>query len=91
MRVNNSPQANGPEFQKPDASVPAGRSSGSGAVAERPDEVAFSPAGSSAFSNRSDKINALKALVNSSNYAPSPADIGKKLVAEALSRPADRG
>jgi hypothetical protein len=81
---------NGPEIEKQGASVPPARSSGSG-HAENTDKVALSPAGASALSNRSDRIAELKALVDSNGYTPASADVGKKLVSEALSRPADQG
>jgi hypothetical protein len=90
MRVGNSAPLNGPEIEKPSGSAPPARSSDSGR-AEHTDKVALSPAGASALSNRSDRIAHIKALVNSSGYVPSSSDIGKKLVSEALSRPADQG
>jgi anti-sigma28 factor (negative regulator of flagellin synthesis) len=90
MRVSNSGPLNGPQIEKQAASVPPARSVGSGQV-ENGDKVALSPAGASALSNRSDRIAELKELVNSNSYAPSSSDVGKKLVSEALSRPADQG
>jgi hypothetical protein len=89
MRIGNSAPLNGPEIEKPGGSAPPARSSDSGRA--ETDKVALSPAGASALSNRSERIAQIKALVTSSGYVPSSSDIGKKLVSEALSRPADHG
>ena len=87
MRVSNSAPLNGPDIQQPGASAPPARSSDSGHAVEHADEVALSAAGTSALSNRSDKVEELKALVGSSSYAPSSSDVSRKLVSDALSRP----
>lgn len=89
MRVNNSTPLNGAEIPNSPATAPQVRPSGSGPTAEKSDEVSLSPAGTSALSDRSARISELKSLVNSSAYTPSSSDIGRKLVSEALSRPAE--
>lgn len=91
MRVTNSTPLNGPEIQNPGAAASSARSSDSSHDAATTDKVALSSAGASALSNRSGRIAELKALVNSSGYSPSSSDVSKKLVSEALSRPADQG
>jgi anti-sigma28 factor (negative regulator of flagellin synthesis) len=90
MKIGNAAPLNGPEIEKQGASAPPARSSDAGR-AENTDKVALSPAGASALSNRSDRIAEIKTLVNSNSYTPSSSDVGKKLVSEALSRPADQG
>jgi anti-sigma28 factor (negative regulator of flagellin synthesis) len=90
MRIGNAAPLNGPEIEKQGSPVPPGRSSDA-SRAENTDKVALSPAGASALSNRSDRIAEIKTLVNSNSYTASSSDIGKKLVSEALSRPADQG
>jgi anti-sigma28 factor (negative regulator of flagellin synthesis) len=90
MIVNNSNPLNTPDVQKPNNTAATARSGDSGQAAAGQDQVTLSPAGTSALSSRSEKIAEIKALVNSSHYTPSATDISKKLVSEALSRPADQ-
>jgi len=91
MIVSNSAPLNGPEMQKSNASPSPVRPAEAGHDVSNQDQVALSPAGASALSNRSERIAELKTLVNSSSYSPSATEISKKLVSEALSRPADQG
>jgi anti-sigma28 factor (negative regulator of flagellin synthesis) len=87
MRVNNSTPLSGTEIANSRVAASPVRSSETAKGAENIDEVALSPAGASTLSNRADRIAALKTLVSSSGYTPSSADVSKKLVSEALTRP----
>jgi hypothetical protein len=89
MRIGNSAPLNGPDIQKTGTSAPQGRSRDAGHALSGSDEVALSPAGESALSNRTDRVAELTALVNSSSYAPPSAEVSKKIVSDALSRPAE--